>query len=142
MATVTAPAAESRAAASSRRSLIPGRQNRFSRSCETEAEITSSSPAAVESAAARPPAAVSPTTQAGSRAISGLASTMMSRSMTNSAPGPSEYWMSPSPFRSVNEISPVVSQLRNQSGASAIGVPWSVWIRFTRAKAATAGAAV
>ena len=44
-------------------------------------EMTSSRPAAVESAAARPPAATSAITHAGSFAISGLASTMMSRSI-------------------------------------------------------------
>ena len=104
--------------------------------------MTSRRPAAVESAAARPPAATNPTTHAGSSAISGLASTMMSRSMTSSAPGPSLYWMRPSPFWSVNRMSPVAAQFRNQSGASAKGVLWSVWIMLTRAKAATAGAVV
>ena len=104
--------------------------------------MTSSRPAAVESAAASPPAATRPTTHAGSSAISGLASTMMSRSMKSSASGPSPYWMIPSPLRSVNAISPVASQFLNHEGASAYAVWWSVWIMFTRAKAATAGAVV
>ena len=53
----------------------------FSRSCEIAEEMTSSRPAAVDSAAASPPAATSAMTHAGSLAISGFASTMMSRSM-------------------------------------------------------------
>ena len=47
---------------------------------------TSSSPAAVDSAAAMPPAATRAITQSGSPAISGLASTMMSRSTVSSLP--------------------------------------------------------
>jgi hypothetical protein len=43
----------------------------FNRSWLTAVEITSSSPAAVESAAARAPAATSAMTQSGSSAISG-----------------------------------------------------------------------
>ena len=42
-------------------------------------EMASKRPAAVESAAARPPAATRPMTQLGRLAISGLASTRMSR---------------------------------------------------------------
>ncbi len=49
-------------------------------------EIASSSPAAVDSAAARPPAATSAITQFGSSAISGLASTMMSALTVSSLP--------------------------------------------------------
>ncbi len=45
-----------------------------------EEEMASNKPAAVDSAAARPPATTRAITQAGSAAISGLASTMMSRS--------------------------------------------------------------
>jgi hypothetical protein len=69
-----------RARRSARRARDRGRRLRFSRSWLTAVEITSSSPAAVDSAAASPPAATSPTTQFGSPAISGFASTMMSRS--------------------------------------------------------------
>ena len=53
---------------------------------ETAAEITRSSPAAVDKAAAIPPAATRATTQSGRAAISGFASTMMSRSTTSSFP--------------------------------------------------------
>ena len=56
----------------------------FIRSWEMAAEMTSSRPAAVESAAARPPAPTRPTTQLGSLAISGLARTMMSWSILTS----------------------------------------------------------
>ncbi len=52
--------------------------------CATDVEITRSNPAAVDSAAARPPAATKPTTQFGSRAFSGLANTMMSLSIVSS----------------------------------------------------------
>ena len=53
----------------------------LSRSCDTEDEMASNRPAAVDSAAARPPAATRAITQLGRRAISGLASTMMSLSI-------------------------------------------------------------
>jgi hypothetical protein len=49
-------------------------------------EITSSRPAAVDRAAAIPPAATSAITQLGRPAISGLARTMMSRSTLSSLP--------------------------------------------------------
>ncbi|MNT86039.1 hypothetical protein D3C72_2262810 [compost metagenome] len=58
----------------------------FIRSCEIEDEMTSSRPAAVESAAAIPPAATSAITQFGRLAISGLASTMMSLLTVSSLP--------------------------------------------------------
>ena len=48
---------------------------------KTEEEITKRSPAAVESAAANPPAATKAITHAGSLAISGLAKTIISRSI-------------------------------------------------------------
>ena len=54
------------------------------RSWETEAEITSKRPAAVDNAAASAPAATKAITQGGSSAISGLAKTMMSRSIYTS----------------------------------------------------------
>ena len=63
---------------------MSGQTNDLSRSWEIDEEMTSSSPAAVESAAARPPAATSAITQFGSSAISGFASTMMSRSTDSS----------------------------------------------------------
>ena len=75
-----ATAAAIRAYISSCRSEMLGISVFFSRSWLIEVEMTSSSPAAVDNAAARPPAATSAITQPGSLAISGLASTMMSRS--------------------------------------------------------------
>ncbi len=56
----------------------------LNRSLETAVEITNNSPAAVDRAAAIPPAATSPTTQFGSWAISGAANTIMSLSITTS----------------------------------------------------------
>ena len=142
-ATVTAKKALTRAAMSSPRSEMSGRSARFSRSWLIADEITSSSPAAVESAAASPPAATSPTTQFGSREISGLASTMMSRSMVSSfSSGSATYWMLPSPLRSSKEISPVPSHLLNHSGMASYGWPATVSSRLARAKTATAGAVV
>ena len=91
-------------------------------------ETTSSSPAAVESAAASPPAATRPATQFGSPAISGFASTTMSRSIVSSfaigvpaasrAPAPT-YWMRPSPLRSSKAMRPVRSHVVNHAGTSA-----------------------
>ncbi|EXI68467.1 MAG: hypothetical protein AW08_01249 [Candidatus Accumulibacter adjunctus] len=63
-----------------------GANTPFTRSCEIAAEIAISRPAAVDSAAARPPAATSAITQFGSNAISGLASTMMSALTVSSLP--------------------------------------------------------
>ncbi|MNE61454.1 hypothetical protein D3C80_1566690 [compost metagenome] len=76
----TATPAAIRAASNSCFSLIPGMMLLLSKSWEIEVEITSNSPAAVESAAARPPAAINAITQPGRPAISGLANTMMSLS--------------------------------------------------------------
>ena len=115
----------------------------FIRSCDTAAAMTRSSPAAVESAAARPPAATSAMTQFGSFAISGLASTMMSRStLTSFTFGSFAICMTPSPFLSSQPTSLVFSQFLNQEGASAYFVPWIVLMKLVRAKAATAGAVV
>ena len=81
----TAPAIARREAMSSCRSEISGIKVRLSRSWEIADEIASNSPAAVDSAAAKPPAATSAITKLGSLAISGLASTRMSlSSVTNS----------------------------------------------------------
>ena len=55
-------------------------------SCEIEDEITKSSPAAVDNAAAIPPAATKAITQFGNPAISGFAKTIISRSTFNSFP--------------------------------------------------------
>ena len=71
--------AAKRAANSSCLSVMFGLKPFFNKSCEIDVEITNSRPAAVDSAAARPPAASSATTQFGSFASSGEASTMMSR---------------------------------------------------------------
>ena len=56
----------------------------FSKSCETAAERVINSPAAVESAAATPPAATKAITQKGNFAISGLARTIISLSIYTS----------------------------------------------------------
>ena len=53
----------------------------FNKSCEIEAEITSNKPAAVDSAAARAPAATRAMTQFGNFAISGFAKTIISLSI-------------------------------------------------------------
>ena len=76
---MTATPAPSRAAKSSCLSVISGRSDFLSRSCEIDVEITSNKPAAVDKAAANPPAATRAMTQFGSLANSGLARTMMSR---------------------------------------------------------------
>src|SRR6056297_1559882 len=83
-ATTTARAAEIRAAHSSCFSERSGLSTFLIKSWETEEEITSNNPAAVDKAAARPPAAIKPITQAGKFAISGLANTIISRSTVNS----------------------------------------------------------
>ena len=66
-------------------------------------EVNAARKAAVDRAAASPPAATSPTTQSGRSAISGFARTMMSRSTVSSfvsgESGPTN-WMRPSPFAS------------------------------------------
>ena len=79
-ATVAAPLA----AHSSLFSEILGLKTFLIKSCDTEAEITNNSPAAVLSAAAKPPAATRAITQAGRLAISGLARTIISLSTVNS----------------------------------------------------------
>src|SRR5690606_14804801 len=91
----------------------------LNRSLETDVEITKSNPAAVESAAAIAPAATRPTTQFGSLAISGLANTMISRSIVNSfAFGSATYWTFPSPFLSSTFIRSVFSQVEIHWGSS------------------------
>ena len=55
-------------------------------SCEIDDDITNNKPAAVDNAAAIPPAATKAMTQFGKPAISGLASTIMSLSTFNSLP--------------------------------------------------------
>ena len=59
---------------------ISGRKTPFNKSCEIADEIASSNPAAVDKAAAKPPAATNAITQLGSPAISGFAKTIISRS--------------------------------------------------------------
>src|SRR5690554_2438386 len=51
------------------------------KSLDTAVDITNNRPAAVDRAAANPPAATNPTTQLGSRAISGAANTIISLSI-------------------------------------------------------------
>src|SRR5690606_37070003 len=79
-ATSTARSAENRAIHNSFLSEMAGANCFLIRSWEIEVEITNNRPAAVERAAANPPAATRATTQLGRLAISGLANTMMSRS--------------------------------------------------------------
>ncbi|MCY1309641.1 hypothetical protein D9M68_988040 [compost metagenome] len=67
-------------------SLMSGLMAPLIRSWEMAEEMASSRPAAVDSAAARPPAATRAITQLGSNAISGLASTMMSAFTVSSLP--------------------------------------------------------
>src|SRR5690606_22616354 len=64
-ATTTAKVADIRAAHNSPFSVIFGQTIFFNKSCETEEEITSSNPAAVDNAAASPPAATNAITQSG-----------------------------------------------------------------------------
>ncbi|CAI8283882.1 MAG: Uncharacterised protein [Bacteroidota bacterium] len=80
----TAAVAAIRAAMSSPLSEILGIIIFLSRSCDTADEITNSSPAAVESAAAKAPAANKAITQLGRLAISGFAKTIISTSTSNS----------------------------------------------------------
>ena len=80
----TAPTAASLAAISSPFSEMLGFILFLIKSCATDVEITSSKPAAVESAAARPPAATNAITQSGNPAISGFAKTIMSLSIYSS----------------------------------------------------------
>jgi hypothetical protein len=83
-ATKTAPTAASLAAINSPFSEISGFILFLIRSCATDVEITSSKPAAVESAAASPPAATNAITQSGNPAISGFAKTIISLSIYSS----------------------------------------------------------
>ena len=76
-----ARAADIRAKRSSCLSVIFFKNIFFNRSWEIDVEMTSSKPAAVERAAASPPAATKAITQFGRPAISGFARTMMSRSI-------------------------------------------------------------
>ena len=78
VATTIANAIDTRAASSSPFSVISGLNVFLIRSWLTADEIASSRPAAVDSAAARPPAAIRAITQPGRPAISGFASTRMS----------------------------------------------------------------
>ncbi len=104
----------------------------------------------MESAAARPPAATRAVIGAASPAISGLASTMMSRSTFSSlavsglSKAPGANVITPSPFLSLTARRPVSSQAVNHSSerASWIVAPATESIRFVFAKAATAGAVV
>ena len=80
----TAAVAAIRAAMSSPLSEISGLTIFLSRSCDTADEMTSNSPAAVDSAAASAPAASRAITQFGKSAISGLANTIISTSTSNS----------------------------------------------------------
>lgn len=79
-ATIIAPIMETRLAVSSCLSVISGLRMPFRRSCDTAEEMASSKPAAVDRAAASPPATTNAITHPGSLAISGLASTKKSLS--------------------------------------------------------------
>src|SRR5690606_35004481 len=75
-AMITAMVAAPRAVHNSPFSDMLGTNIFFTRSWDTEAEITSNKPAAVDNAAANAPAATRAMTHAGRLAISGLAKTM------------------------------------------------------------------
>ncbi|MFT6774008.1 MAG: hypothetical protein ACJA1L_001719 [Paracoccaceae bacterium] len=112
---------------------MPGLIAPLIRSCDTADEIANSRPAAVDSAAAGPPAASSAITQPGRRAISGLASTRMSLFTDSSDPfQPSDStlaakspdvslccWILPSPFLSSNFKRPATSQFDIHCGRCA-----------------------
>ena len=118
------------------------------RSWEMAEEMARSRPAAVDRAAARPPAPTRPTTQLGSLAISGLANTMMSWSILTSlalfgsSHLPGRICMMPSPFLSFQPTSPVFSQFLNQEGALTYSTLFTVLMKLVRAKTDTAGAVV
>ena len=149
----TATPAAMRAAVNSCFSDNPRAMLPLSKSCATAVEITNNRPAAVDNAAANPPAATNPTTQFGSFAISGFANTMMSGSIVSSfatSDFSPRYWMRPSPFKSLNSINSVASQFLNHSGTSSYLTSanspscsnLTVWRRLVRANTATAGAVV
>ena len=118
-ASSTANKADNLAATNSPFSEISGLIILLIRSCETEEEITKSNPAAVDSAAAKAPAAKSAITQFGSWAISGFARTIISLSIVNSLIiSLPLYWIMLSPFLSSNFNSPVSSHFLNQDGIS------------------------
>ena len=113
------------------------------RSWDIEVEITRSKPAAVERAAAKPPATISPITHGGKLAISGFARTIISLSIVNSLICSSAtYWITPSAFLSSNWSKPVFSQFLNHWGTSEYWAFDTVLIKLTFANAATAGAVV
>ena len=123
-ASSTANKADNLAATNSPFSEISGLIILLIRSCETEEEITKSNPAAVDSAAAKAPAAKSAITQFGSWAISGFARTIISLSIVNSLIiSLPLYWIMLSPFLSSNFNSPVSSHFLNgfQMNTHAIG---------------------
>ena len=83
-ATNTAKKDETRAISNSFFCDMSGIRIFLIRSLETEVDITSNRPAAVDRAAAKPPAATRAMIHAGKFAISGLAKTIMSLSIINS----------------------------------------------------------
>ena len=86
VATTMATVIDTRAAISSPFSLMLGLRVFLIKSCEMAEEMANSKPAAVDKAAAKPPAAIRPITQLGRLAISGLASTKMSLLTVSSLP--------------------------------------------------------
>ena len=105
--------------------------------------MTRSSPAAVESAAPRAPAAARAITHGGSRAISGFARTRTSGStVTSFRAGSAERVMRPSPSLSVKATRFVPLHSSNHAGGRSAGLPWSDATEVARAKTATAGAVV
>lgn len=108
--------AQSRARRSSWVSERLGANCRLTRSWEIAVEMTRMSPAAVESAAASPPAATRAMTQLGSCVISGTARNMISLSKVSSFWAPARYWIVPFPLRSWKVIRPMDSQVLNQEG--------------------------
>ncbi len=86
--------------------------------------MVSSKPSAVESAAARPPAATRPDTTYGKPAISGVASTMMSPPITISAS-----WTMPSPLRSAidSSVGSTAAQFAAHTGKAEKFEPTRKW---------------
>ena len=90
---------------------MSGLNTPLSKSRDIEEDMASSKPAAVDKAAAKPPAATIAIIQLGRLAISGLARTIISLStLTISLSLAPVYWIKPSPFLSSNLSNPVFSQ--------------------------------
>src|SRR5690606_8067437 len=113
------------------------------RSCENDDEMTSSRPAAVDMAAARPPAATRPTIGAGRPAISGLASTRMSLLRIRSAPEAALLLTVLMVVASgLMLTNPVACQLVTHDGSASTALPCTSLSMLNLVNAPTAGAVV